>query len=89
MTFTLPSSSLPQSQLCVPSRQQFVEPWGQPQVCGGSADVTVHPLEMGSSWKPGDGHSPPGTGEALLGLVALLLHPEDPALQRQDGSAPG
>lgn len=50
---------------------------------------TVHPLQMGSSWKPGDGHSPPSTGEALLGMVALLLHLEETALQRQDGSAPG
>lgn len=49
---------------------------------------TVHPLEMGSSWKPEDGQSPHSTGEVLLG-VALLLHPEEPALQIQDGSAPG
>lgn len=40
---------------------------------------TVHPLKMGTSWKPGGGHSPPSTGEALLGVVALLLHPEEPA----------
>lgn len=50
---------------------------------------TVHPLKMGTSWKPEGGHSPPSAGEALLGVVVLLQHPEGPALQTQDGSAPG
>lgn len=37
----------------------------------------VHSLAMGASWEPEGGHGRVSTGVALLGVVALLLCPEE------------
>lgn len=72
ITFTIPSSSLPQTQLCVP---KCVEPQGQPDVCGGSAGVHCAATEDGHRLETRGRTQPTQHRRGAAGVGGLAVAP--------------